>query len=382
VYRYGAAIKGIGLYGKPSDLLITERVIDDFPHPMDGIPAEGTVYRFGFDRDLVWNNLSVLGWELINGTTTRSGMQNIGFVRSEIGGALLGHNKYKDLEFAEKYFLSEKAVIKGMVTQNYGAAHSRDSASFSIYTVAPNGLPGGLLVQQKKPYTCLNLSGKMNFITFDKPLAVSDSFFVAFGLTPYNRVAKDTVGLHYTIADQDEKNNYRYGRVATRWFNKQWYDVYTTKLISNRTNIISIENNFGISNDLIQLAVFPVVNFNLDNQSLIAGNLVCRPSGNKTEAHEAITGNFIEHNHLRLHPAFPNPASTYTYINFTLREPSPVTIQLYDEKGSLVLSHKQSLLPDGFHQLYLNTSTLKAGMYTYVIQTSQSLLSSKIVIHP
>jgi hypothetical protein len=67
----------------------------------------------------------------------------------------------------------------------------------------------------------------MNFIPFDQNLTVSDSFFVAFGLSPYTRVAKDTVGLYYTLADKEERTKYRYGNVAFRWFNKQWYDVLT-----------------------------------------------------------------------------------------------------------------------------------------------------------
>jgi hypothetical protein len=383
IYRFGNGIKGMGLYGRAEDVFITNQFIDDFPYPMNGIPAEGTVYRFGFDRNLVWNNFGDLGWELINQKTDRIGVGNMGFVRTEMGGALLGHNKFKDLEFAEKYHLSEKAVIKGMVTQNYGAAHSTDSASFSIYAVAPDGLPGPLLLQQKKPYSCLDFSGKMNFIPFDQNLTVSDSFFVAFGLSPYTRVAKDTVGLYYSLADKEERTKYRYGNVAFRWFNKQWYDVLHTRTISNRTTVINFGDMFGgDSFDLIHLAACPVVNFNLDNTSLITGNLVCRPSGNKTEAHEAITENFVEHHHLKLHPHFPNPANTHTYINFTLREATPVSLQVYDTKGTLVLHSEHVSMPEGFHQLYLDTSTLKAGMYTYIIRTSQSLLSSKIIIQP
>jgi hypothetical protein len=190
------------------------------------------------------------------------------------------------------------------------------------------------------------------------------------------------VGLFYSLADEEEEYNFVKGRVAARWFNGHWYDVYANQMLSNRTNIIAIEDNFSISNDLIHLAVCPVVNFNLDNKALIAGNQQCRPSGNKTQATNAITENFIEHNHLKLHPNFPNPANAYTYINFTLKEPSPVNIQLYDSKGSLVLTRNHTAMDEGFQQIYLSTSTLKAGIYTYVIQTSQSRLSSKIIIQP
>jgi hypothetical protein len=370
---------GIGLSGPTHKL----RVTDEASSPVEGIPTAGTVYRFSYDKDLLWNNLpssysSNIGWNMINGISTNSGLLNTGTIAAELGGALLGHSKYKDLEFAEKYFLSEKAVIKGLVTQNYGAAHSNDSASFSIYSVAPNGLPGNMLQQKKKPYRCLNLEGKLNFIAFDNPVSIADSFFVAFGLDAYNKVDKDTIGLYLTTADSTVWQNPGFGRVAARWFNNQWYDVLSTKMLSNRTQVILISDQYGGLNDFINLAVFPVVNFNIENTTKIEENLDCKPLSSKMGY--GIEETFIEQNHLKLHPNFPNPASAYTYLNFTLKDPSPVTIQLYTAEGRLVFEEKKTSVAGGFHQYYLNTESLGTGVYLYLVRSAYSLLSSKIVI--
>jgi hypothetical protein len=375
--------EGIGVYGPTDKLRVTERQSWYPPNPVEGIPTAGTVYRFSYDKDLLWNNLpssysSNIGWNMINGISTNSGLLNTGTIAAELGGALLGHSKYKDLEFAEKYFLSEKAVIKGLVTQNYGAAHSNDSASFSIYSVAPNGLPGNMLQQKKKPYRCLNLDGKLNFIAFDNPVSIADSFFVAFGLDAYNKVDKDTIGLYFTTADSTVWQNPGFGRVATRWFNNQWYDVLSTKMLSNRTQVILISDQYGGLNDFINLAVFPVVNFNVENTTKIEENLDCRPLSLKMGY--ALEETFIEQNHLKLHPNFPNPASAYTYLNFTLKDPSPITIQVYNAEGKLVFEEKKTSVEAGFHQYYLNTESFGAGVYLYLVRSAYSLLSSKIVI--
>jgi hypothetical protein len=374
---------GIGVFGPTHNLRAIRHVSLYTPETIEGIPANGQVYRFSYDKDLLWNNLpssysSNVGWNMINGLSTNSGLLNTGTIAAELGGALLGHSKYKDLEFAEKYFLSEKAVIKGLVTQNYGAAHSNDSASFSIYSVASNGLPGTRLQQKKKPYRCLNLDGKLNFIAFDNPVSVADSFFVAFGLDAYNKVDKDTIGLYFTTADSTVWQEPGFGRVAARWFNNQWYDVLSTKMLSNRTQVILISDQYGGLNDFINLAVFPVVNFNIENTTRIEENLDCKPLSSKMGY--AIEETFIEQSHLKLHPNFPNPASAYTYLNFTLKNSSPITIQVYNTEGRLVFEAKKTSVAAGFHQYYLNTESFGAGVYIYLVQSAYSLLSSKIVI--
>lgn len=382
VYKWGKTpnIEGIGLYGDPVDLFVTDKEIPDFPFPMNDIPQEGTIYHFGYDRDLVWNNLNFMGWEVINGVAASSGRQNLGMVRKEIRGALLGHNFYKDQEFAEKYFLSEKAVIKGMVTQNYGSATSKDSASFSIYAVAPNGLPGNLLVRKKEAYRCLNLTGKLNFISFDTPLTVTDSFFVAFGLSPYEQLSKDTVGLYFTLAD-DSLENYNYGRTAFRWFDNNWYDTYSTKTITNRIGI-DIYRDFLIDNkvnhDRMHLAVFPVVNFNTENTSLIDDNLNCPPPGQRQLVTD-ITEEYIEHNGLKLHPCFPNPANTSTTLNVSLQQAGNLTIFVYDAKGNQMLNHSQEV-DSGLQSLQVDTSGFPPGIYLYVVHTGKATLASRFMV--
>lgn len=378
--------EGINIYGTPDGLRINNRWFAD-PNPMEGIPKDSTVYRFSYGNDLVWNNLLSrhtelsVGWGLINGINNNSGRLTTGLLVPELGGALLGHNKYKDVEFGEKYFLSEDALVKGLVTQNYGAVHSNDSATFSVYTVASNGLPGNLLQQKKKPYRCLDLEGNLNFIAFDNPVQVTDSFFVAFGLSPYQQVHLDTIGLYFTAADSSLPENKQFGKVVARWFNNQWYDVLNTRMLSNRTEVVLIEDRYGIVNETINLSVFPVVNFNLDSLNKIQENLNCKPLAQRKDKGLRIQESFIEHNNLKLHPNFPNPAKSHTYLNFTLKTNSSVTIQIYNSAGVLVLEEKKGVLNSGFQQLYINTDALTNGVYLYVVRSDNALLSSKIVVN-
>ncbi len=380
IYNVFPALRGLGVYGYTHDLKITPLVLDDFgAYGLLGIPPAGTVYRFGFDRDLTWNNLPGVGWDVINGMASGSGSPNSGFVNGDVGGALLGHNRYKDREFAEKYYLSEKAVVKGMASQHYGSATSEALASFSLYAAGPDGLPGAQLAQQRVPYRCLNREGALNYVPFDTFTAVQDSFFVAFGLAPYEQVSGDTLGLYYISADPAQPGITAFGRTAARWFDGRWYDVYSTKMLTNRVKGYAFTDSSALDLDLVHLALFPVINFNVASTGALAGNLNCPADGRVVTG---LAANYAARGDLRLHPCYPNPAVGQVCIPFSLQRPGRVTLAVFDALGRPVYQGQHAFGSPGLQRVYLDTGHYPGGVYTAVVRTGQSVLATQFAVHP
>jgi len=77
---------------------------------------------------------------------------------------------------------------------------------------------------------------------------------------------------------------------------------------------------------------------------------------------------------------YPNPFSTETRIQFTLKNQEQVSIQLFDITGSLVKEVAKRDYSAGTHSVTLNASELRAGQYFYSLQTSSSILTRRMII--
>jgi len=78
---------------------------------------------------------------------------------------------------------------------------------------------------------------------------------------------------------------------------------------------------------------------------------------------------------------FPNPASNHFRLNFELSESSPVSIELYDENGSLVARVDKGILGKGTYQHLWETSSYQNGLYVCKIITNKGIEPKKIIIN-
>lgn len=83
-----------------------------------------------------------------------------------------------------------------------------------------------------------------------------------------------------------------------------------------------------------------------------------------------ITGNIEKENakQFSLGQNFPNPYTTETYIPFTLKTDSEVTIELWDLSGKKVATLSQNTLSTGDHNVKLDLAALGLSVGTYIYQ--------------
>ena len=117
---------------------------------------------------------------------------------------------------------------------------------------------------------------------------------------------------------------------ATQWSDGVWHDNYT--------------DNDSLYNDL---AIYPIV---------VVGN----PTG----------VNGVKKNNLTLFGNYPNPAANTTNIRCSLRQHADVTITVMDMSGRTLSTLNNANLGTGEHIIPMNTSSLPAGDYVYLLHTS------------
>lgn len=76
----------------------------------------------------------------------------------------------------------------------------------------------------------------------------------------------------------------------------------------------------------------------------------------------------------------PNPFNPVTTISFTLPASDQVTLHVYDSIGSLVATLANGVMSAGDHQIRFDGSHLSSGMYLYVLSTSNTSLTRKMML--
>jgi hypothetical protein len=76
----------------------------------------------------------------------------------------------------------------------------------------------------------------------------------------------------------------------------------------------------------------------------------------------------------------PNPASTQSVVNFTLRKAGDVTVNVYDIKGKLVLSNARRNLAATVQNIPLNTEGLNVGTYMVEVRTGEQRRTARLVV--
>lgn len=77
---------------------------------------------------------------------------------------------------------------------------------------------------------------------------------------------------------------------------------------------------------------------------------------------------------------FPNPFGTSTTIPFSLVEPGPVRVFVYDLLGREVLALTEKMFGAGEHVVRLDAASLSQGVYTYVISAGTVQIGHSMVV--
>ncbi len=70
---------------------------------------------------------------------------------------------------------------------------------------------------------------------------------------------------------------------------------------------------------------------------------------------------------------FPNPFTNATEITYSIPEPAPVTITVYDALGRTMTNLAAGLESAGFHAVSLNSRNFPAGVYYYVVTAGKNI---------
>lgn len=77
--------------------------------------------------------------------------------------------------------------------------------------------------------------------------------------------------------------------------------------------------------------------------------------------------------------AFPNPFSSITTIGFQLPTAGQVSLNVFRIDGTMVFEQMLQQLPAGSHEIKIDGSTWRAGLYLYKLRTDRTVYTGKIV---
>jgi len=77
---------------------------------------------------------------------------------------------------------------------------------------------------------------------------------------------------------------------------------------------------------------------------------------------------------------YPNPASSYVRLAFSLESSDKLNIQIVDVTGKVVLTVASTTYASGMNNIDINTSTLKSGVYFVNMNSEKSFFTQRLVI--
>jgi hypothetical protein len=83
---------------------------------------------------------------------------------------------------------------------------------------------------------------------------------------------------------------------------------------------------------------------------------------------------------LRVTPIVPNPATTKAHFSYTINADENVLIQIFDQSGNMVKTVFDGPADQGEHDVNLDLSGLKSGIYLVRIQAGPDVNTIKLVI--
>ena len=88
----------------------------------------------------------------------------------------------------------------------------------------------------------------------------------------------------------------------------------------------------------------------------------------------------------QLDPNYPNPFSAQTYLSFSLPEPAPTRLTIYNLMGQTVAELIDRVLPAGGHRVPWDGTNrsgrpVASGVYFYTLETGTTRITRKMVVH-
>ena len=77
---------------------------------------------------------------------------------------------------------------------------------------------------------------------------------------------------------------------------------------------------------------------------------------------------------------FPNPAQTYTTVDFTTQQNANVAVAIYNQIGQLASTINLGQFSEGTYQREINLDRLAAGFYTLQLRNNKSISTRKLII--
>jgi hypothetical protein len=77
---------------------------------------------------------------------------------------------------------------------------------------------------------------------------------------------------------------------------------------------------------------------------------------------------------------YPNPFNPATQIRFTIAEPNPTTLTVYDVVGRKIITLVNEKLAPGEYEVMFEAGSLSSGTYFYVLHSGSQSLRKKMVL--
>ena len=139
--------------------------------------------------------------------------------------------------------------------------------------------------------------------------------------------------------------------------------LYESKYTPNSTSFVYGPFGSGGAYDWYYTNEVPMVRLNLN------------PDATNTVSVREVTTESFE-----LFPAFPNPAQETARIQYRLDRNAPVTFEVRDITGKLVIAEDRGTQSAGYHSWTFDVSTMGAGVYTYTISVGGEQSTQRLVV--
>lgn len=296
--------------------------------------------EFGFDKRVEMANDTLFPLSLlISGCDSVIAVYT---VNGPNGGFVCGTNGLGDKEKAQLFDLSGTADLHAILVMFGGMQNQSNSALTAKVYSSNAGAPQTLLgTSSPTLLSDVDTSGGFTLFSFTNPVALTDDFFAAFDVTACY-ASGDSVGSFSTI--QGCFTNVQ--RAWEKRADESWMPF------NDGTN-----QTWGLNIDML---VFPVIEI----------------TSNTAVEQDA----YIANRGLKLFGNFPNPASSFTMVKFEIDQPSEVSFDVYDLRGSRIKSENLGILDKGSHYRMLDVGTLTSGTYFYCVNTEKSSLFSVLTV--
>lgn len=279
-------------------------------------------------------------------------------------GFVFGPNAFGDKGWAERFDItgadSSVKVIGtyAIFSGSYNAA-STNTVNIKVWAQGPKSTFGGNILQTGLPTTTLaSQTVSVKNLGIDAAGAGNDSVKLFMFTTPTTNIADSFfVGYepNYSFANA---NGDKISLMSTRYgyrYDQNYYFIQGGDTIVNVRNASEFsdgtwhDNTFDNFQIPCNLAVFPVFVISIGVPTSVTA---------------------ITKNDLTFYGNYPNPAVNNTNIKFALKNSADVTVSIYDMNGRVINTINQSKLGAGEHTIPVETASLAAGNYIYLIRTS------------